>query len=79
MTTAIEPPLFDVVIYETDTRKVLSIQGRNLRRHTSGGDYSRSADSLVERTMDRLTKAFHKGQFVGVFPAGQFSTGDTLP
>lgn len=77
--TTTEPQLFDVLIYETETRKVVSVEGSKLRRHASGGDYSRSADRLVEDVMNRLTKAFHKGQFVGVFPAGQFKKGDVLP
>jgi hypothetical protein len=60
--------LFDVIIYDIETKKVVSVTGRNLRET---GYYN--VDKRLETTLSRINGGYNA---VAV-PAGSYETGST--
>jgi hypothetical protein len=64
--------LFDVVIYDMETRRVESIVGKSLRR--DGGTYN--AERRLETAFGRINLDRYSADIV---PAGKFEVGSVLP
>lgn len=67
---ATREPLFDVVIYERDSRKVESIIGRDMRMDTGFHNANRLLGTAQERINDRYDAM--------IVPAGLYAVGDVV-
>ena len=63
--------LYDVVIAECETRKVVSIIGKAMRREGAHNSAERRLETAYERINDR--------HFAEIVEAGRFKEGDVLP
>ena len=64
--------LFDVVIYDMETRKVESVIGKSIRRHA--GTYN--AERRLETAFTRINLDRYSAEIV---PTGKYEVGSILP
>lgn len=62
--------LFDVVIYEIDSRRVDTIAGKNLRESGSFHTADKRLDTVLPRLNDQYSAA--------IVPAGKYSVGSVI-
>lgn len=67
--------LFDVVIYEKDTRKVDAIIGASMKLWDGSGTGRNTAELRVQTGKERINDLYD----CKMVEAGQYSKGDTLP
>jgi len=65
-----EEELFDVVVYETDTRTITNITGTAMRRYS--GHYN--AERRLETMIGRMNEKFD----AEIVPTGKYKVGDIL-
>ena len=62
--------LFDVVIYEVETRKITNIVGRSLEKDTGHYNAERRLDTVLPRLNDQHS--------VAIVPADKYKVGDRI-
>ena len=67
--------LYDVVIYETSTRTVSAVIGRNMRSYDGEGSGRNTADLRVQTGQEQINDAYE----CEMVEAGKYKKGDTLP
>lgn len=68
-------PLYDVVIYEKSTRKIVSMIGTNMKRFGGAGTGRHTAELRVQSGQGRINENYE----CEMVEAGKFKKGDVLP